>query len=235
MSLTKESCERCWLPPDNGEVLCRKCAGTKKNQIHWIRYHEPSSECRVFRDLINTNSYHGAALPENCIQCCNFLLEVVHWIDPLKQSIRITSHYRLHRLFKREFERRREDLLDYITSLLALFIDDIPICKRVLSAFLEISPGKEKWLLEELVQRPVLYQILLADTLMIPYHLTEDFFGHFEDTSIWWAFWETMPASTKRRIRFRCLKIKEELVEKTWAPHRVLAWCVDQLDGDWSH
>ena len=34
-----------------------------------------------------------------------------------------------------------------------------------------------------------------------------------------------MPASTKRHIRFRCLTFKEELLEKTWHPDRVLNWC----------
>jgi hypothetical protein len=125
----------------------------------------------------------------------------------------------------KELEERRDALLDYITNLLELFTGDTETSRRLINALLSASNGREKWILEELVQRPILYTILLAEPLHIPYHLTEDFYGYYEEIEQWWGFWEKMPASTRRRIRFRCLSFKEELLEKTWHPDRVLNWC----------
>ena len=137
--------------------------------------------------------------------------------------IKSTTFNNLIQLFNTE----KDALLDYITNLLTLFVDDHETSKRIISALLSLSYGKEKWMLEELVQRPILYKIFLNEPLLIPYHLTEDFYGYFEDVDVWWTFWEKMPAATRRRIRFRCMKIKEELLEKTWHPSRVLKWCLD--------
>lgn len=223
MSLTKKSCEHCWLPPDKDNTLCRKCRGINQTEFYWIRYHTPSADCKNFRSLIVSDTYYSAALPEKCIHCCNFLTGFPKWADALKMVIKSTTFNNLIQLFNTE----KDALLDYITNLLTLFVDDHETSKRIISALLSLSYGKEKWMLEELVQRPILYKIFLNEPLLIPYHLTEDFYGYFEDVDVWWTFWEKMPAATRRRIRFRCMKIKEELLEKTWHPSRVLKWCLD--------
>ena len=232
MSLSKEECSKCWLPPEKGKTLCRRCSVVEYNEIKWVRYHTPSPDCKTFRSRINSNTYYSSVLPEECIQCCNFILENPTWLSPLKNFIINTPHDKLTRLFIKNIERK-DALLEYISNLLAVFIGDVDMCRRILNALLNAFAGKEKWILEELVQRPTLYHMFLRDPLLIPYHLTEDFFGHFEEIDVWWPLWEKMPASTKRRIRFRCMQFKDELIEKTWAPNRVLAWCIDELDGAW--
>ena len=227
MSLCKDECASagCWLPPQPNKTICRKCDIKDLHQIQWIRYHTPSTVCKKYRDLILSDTYFGSALPEDCIQCCNFLIQFPIWAAPLKIHIKQSSHDKLTNLFMKELEERREALLDYITNLLELFTGDTETSRRLINALLSASNGREKWILEELVQRPILYSILLTEPLHIPYHLTEDFYGYYEAIEQWWGFWEKMPASTKRHIRFRCLTFKEELLEKTWHPDRVLNWC----------
>ena len=234
MSLVDKSCEKCWLPPQRGSTLCRKCDVLETNYIKWVRYHEPTPNCKLFCESINSKKYCGPALPEECIECCNFLLGVPTWIYALKNCIKNSSHDRLTVVFSKNITARRHALLDYVSNLLETFIgDNTDMCRRILNALLDASHGKQIWILEELVQRPILYPILLAEPLLIPYHLTEDFYGYFQDADVWWTFWEKMPASTKRRIRFRCMTFKEELIEKTWEPKRVLAWCIGDIDEMW--
>ena len=230
MSLQKDECayDGCWLPPQPASTLCRNCNLKTKEipTIKWIRYHTPSPiVCKRYRALIHSDTYFGSAFSEDCIQCCNFLIEIPKWIDPLKNYIIRTPHDKLTHLFMSEIEERREALLDYVTNLLILFIKDPITSKRILNALVSASNGREKWILEELVQRPIFYSIVLAEPLRIPEHLTEDFYGYYETIEEWWGFWEKMPASTKRHIRFRCMKFKEELLEKTWEPSRVSKWC----------
>lgn len=240
MSLVKEECERCWLPPQTGKLLCRKCTDKSQHEVKWIRYHQPSSDCKQFRSLILSDSYYGAALPENCIECCNFLLSIHKWVDAVKICISVRRHEEIVILFRRELENRRDALLEYVSNLLSQFIEDLPMCKRILTGLIDASNGRTNWILEELVQRPASYPSLLQSPILIPYYLTEDFFEQIEDMNIWWALWEKMPAATMRRIRFRCMKIKGELLEKTWAPSRVLKWCIDfeesgSINADWLH
>ena len=122
MSLTKETCEKCWLPPDTGKTLCRKCTDKPQEGIHWIRYHHPSPACNKFRRLILSGKYYGSALPEDCIQCSNFLLGIEGWKRIMRDCIVFYSHDKMTILFRREIDHRRDALLEYISNILSEFI-----------------------------------------------------------------------------------------------------------------
>jgi hypothetical protein len=240
MSLIKETCEKCWLPPDTGKTLCRKCTEKPQEGIQWIRYHRPSSSCKKFRALILSGKYFGSALPEDCIHCSNFLLSMDGWKQIMKDCVIFYPHEKITTLFRREIDCRKDALLDYISNLLSQFIDETVICRRILNALMDAANGRKNWILEELVQQPISYPSILSSPILIPYYLTEDFFESIEDMNVWWTFWEKMPEAARRRIRFRCMTFKEELLEKTWAPSRVKNWCLDvdevfEIKRNWSH
>ena len=231
MSLQKDSCERCWLPPCVGETLCRKCRGAPPHELsRWIRYHTTSPEgCSRYRKIINEESYYGSAIPQDCLHCCNFILRLGNtaWTAALKQHIRQTSHHDLATILVGNLERTKDAVLEYVDALLEFHQADHLTCKKIVNALIYASNNRANWILEELVLRPTVLDAVLFTPIKLPLHIPEDLYGHFAELEHWWAFWEKIPAAAQRRVKFRCLKIKEELTEKTWAPERVLRWCVD--------
>lgn len=229
MSLIQESCSDCWLPPLPNSELCRLCTGKKipYNSIKWVLYHTPSAECKEFRKIIYDDSYYGSALPENCIQCYSFLTSQTKWIDCIRENIRQQSYTKLCRMLSWLPEEKREDILEYVSNVLLLIKDNAEVCKKIINVLVHLFKGKEMWILEELVQRPHLYGFLINKPILLPSYLTEDFYGYFENSDVWMQFWEKMQASTKRRVRFRCMIYKEELMAVAWHPTRVLKWCID--------
>lgn len=229
MSFINESCSQCWLPPLPDSTRCRLCTQKKIpfNSLPWVLYHTPSTNCKEFRKLIHENTYYGSVLPENCIQCYSFLTTQLSWIHNIRLNLAQQTYAKLFRMFTHVANERREALLDYITMILDLSKDDTELCKKITQALIHVFKGKEVWILEELVQRPWLYSLLIHQPIQIPDYLQEDFFGFFENTEAWWAFWEKMHDSTKRRIRFRCLTYKDELLAVAWHPRRVFKWCLD--------
>ena len=131
MSLTKDTCEKCWLPPEIGKKICRKCTSKPHSRISWIRYHRPSSTCKEFRRLILSSEYYGSVLPEDCIHCSNFLLGIEGWKRIMKDSIIFYPHDKITILFRREIDCRRDALLDYVSNLLTEFIDETQTCRRI--------------------------------------------------------------------------------------------------------
>jgi hypothetical protein len=130
-------------------------------------------------------------------------------------------------LFADALSTKKDAVLEYVHSLLALHYTDEITSKKIMNALIYASNGRVLWILEEFVQRPIYYGSLLASPLKIPDHVTYDLHGHFTQTEAWWTFWESMREASLRRIRFRCMKYKDELMEKTWMPTRVLDWCMD--------
>jgi hypothetical protein len=124
-------------------------------------------------------------------------------------------------------EDKKGLLLDYVDNLLEIHQADVITCKKIVTALVYASNNRDTWILEELVLRPTMLDAVLFAPIQLPHHIPEDLYGHFAELEEWWAFWEKIPAAAQRRVKFRCLKIKEELTEKTWEPGRVLKWCVD--------
>jgi hypothetical protein len=124
-------------------------------------------------------------------------------------------------------ERTKDAVLEYVDALLEFHQADHLTCKKIVNALIYASNNRANWILEELVLRPTVLDAVLFTPIKLPLHIPEDLYGHFAELEHWWAFWEKIPAAAQRRVKFRCLKIKEELTEKTWAPERVLRWCVD--------
>lgn len=230
MSLQKDACERCWLPPLAGETLCRKCRGAPPHELsRWIRYHNSADGCPRYRKLIADDTYYGSVIPQECLHCCNFLLQLGQpsWTAALKQHIIQVSHHELAALFKQSLEKKKDAVLEYVDRLLEFHQADTLTCHKIVNALISASNNRASWVLEELILRPTSIHSVLFAPIQLPSHIPEDIYGHFPGMEEWWAFWERMPAAAQRRVRFRCLKYKEELMEKTWAPERVLNWCMD--------
>lgn len=236
MSLQKDSCERCWLPPSPSETLCRKCKLAERKSAppcelsRWIRYHTPSQGgCSIYRKVITDDTYYGCVIPQDCLHCCCFLLQTGRpaWTTALKQHIIQISHHELATLFMQNLERKRDAVLEYVDTLLDFHQSDMITCKKIVNALISASNNRASWVLEELVLRPLSLDNVLFPPIQLPSHIPEDFYGHFPNLEGWWVFWERMPAAAQRRVKFRCLKYKEELLEKTWAPERVRDWCMD--------
>ena len=138
MSLQKDSCERCWLPPCVGDTLCRKCRGVPPHELsRWIRYHTTSPEgCTRYRKIINEERYYGSAIPQDCLHCCNFILRLGNtaWTAALKQHIRQTSHHDLATILVGNLERTKDAVLDYVDALLEFHQADHLTCKKIVNA-----------------------------------------------------------------------------------------------------
>lgn len=222
MSLKKESCQNCWLPPLDNSALCRKCSVSETLDDGWIRYHTPSSEsCRKLRAL--AQSYKGVVVPERCIQCCAFVaMQNENWLTAVKAYITMTP--RLDTVILDNQSYSREGLLEALSVLMTAFT---PLSLKICNTLKLCNPGHVYWILEELILRPQFYGALLDTPLRIPPHMSEDLWETFPDVEGWWSFWEKIPVKVKRRISFRCMTFKEELLEKTWHPDRVARWCFD--------
>ena len=243
MSLVKGSCERCWLPPLPHESLCRKCRGAPPHELSkWIRYHTPSpTDCCKYRKILNEDSYYGSVIPQECLSCCNFILgfNSSAWTTALKQHIYQITHNELALLFMQNIEDKKDLLLDYVDNLLELHQADVTTCKKIVNALVYASNNRDGWILEELVLRPSRLHVFLFPPIQLLPHIPEDLYGQYTTLEEWWIFWEKIPSAAQRRIRFRCLKYKDELIETTWSPERVLSWCVDiatkyDIRGAWS-
>lgn len=234
MSLHKGSCENCWLPPLEGDTLCRKCKVVPLDISAWIRYHIPSPEdCSKYRKIIDANTYFGSALPQKCIHCCKYILENSSvWASAIKHFTYHISEIDLCALFAESLHKKKEAVLEYADALLKVHYNDRFTCRKIVETLVYASNGRALWILEELVQRPAAYEELLETPSRIPYHISYDFHGHLDDKDaavkeVLTKFWNSMRESTLRRIRFRCMNYKEELIEKTWHPKRVVNWCMD--------
>lgn len=260
MSLAKENCLRCWLPPLTNHTLCRKCAKQSKSQLPvkvfeknepaaltaWIRNHTSSPEqCKAFRKFINGKLYYGTAVPEECLYCCGFLfslnpeefpneraaLQLVLMTTPIEMLT-----YRFHLWIHED----RDAFLTYMAELLDWFVErDERLCGRLVNAMLQaVDKPRRMWILEELVQRPSSYDLFLNKKEFIPSFCSHNFWQTEQSDEEWMEFWKKMRESSKRRIRFHCLRFKEELIARTWHPDRFFDWCLDiqelrQFQQDW--
>jgi hypothetical protein len=232
MSLQKDTCKLCWLPPDDAD-LCRKCKGRAEPPLLWkIRYHQNSSFCSIFKELIRRGGNTGIAFPEECVSCCSFLIQREPWKNTIIYWWCMQSYSSLLSAFQIWMRCGREDTLDYIAAVLELLPNDSVTAKKIVSALvaesvIRVGPSGRHWVLESLAQRPYAFGSFMQTPLVIPSHVTEDFWGYLENQEEWWAFWETSKRSVERKIRFRCLAYKEELLARAWAPERMKS-CMDE-------
>ena len=234
MSLSKETCKLCWLPPDDSG-LCRKCKGREEPSLLWkIRFHRDSF-CKTFRDLLRTGDYKGVAFPEECVQCCQYLLPQEKWKELILLWWRVQSYTTLVSIIGIWFLKNREDALDYCASVMELLAatleDPAPVSKKIVSALVAVAvkrvgPSGRAWILQELAQRPSAFGAFMQIPIVLPAYLTENFWEYIEDHDEWWALWEKTKKDVDRKIRFRCLAYKEELLAYAWAPER-MHMCID--------
>lgn len=263
MSLLKSRCENCWLPPLEHKPRCRKCdtkcsfvshvkhkVSLEKNepakQIAWIRNHVTSPDhCRAFRKFITSKLYYGNAIPEECQHCCAFLFSLNPEEYPTERAalllcLLVTPIEVVAHRFGEWIHENRDAFLSYFSELLSYYSErDERLCGKLVNALLQsVGTSKRLWILEELAQRPSSYGLFLQKKGYIPDYCSYSFWQTDEES--WWSFWEKMVPSTQRRIRFRCLRFKEELMQKTWHPDRFIQWCISEqerkeMDGRWSN
>lgn len=240
-SFSKVSCLHCWLPPQENSQLCRKCTQRfaepttptliGSTQVEWIRYHTSSpNDCRAYRLALKENRIRTHVIPEECLYCSAFLLKNPRYASPhasILSSLQTNSCAHWTRKFTLWFQENREEVFEFSATALEILYENQQTCLKLLTALLNtIGPAKKLWILEELVLRPPSLQHILNVPSRIPPHISPDFWGAmtFEE---YWLFWQAMPSAAKRRLKFRCLRYKEELMAITWHPDRFLVWCSD--------
>jgi hypothetical protein len=236
-SFSKESCLHCWLPPQEDSKLCRTCTRlfTEKappSEVEWIRYHTSNPiECKKYQRALQKNEIKTHVIPEECLNCCLYLLKHPNHIaahSMILSLLSVNSHDFLMERFKTWYHENREVFFEFIVCALGLMWRDEAAQKKILNATIQAgSEQKRRWILEELVCYPPALEYMLHSSPRIAPHLSFTMFGLFERFEEAWAFWESMIPAAKRRIRFRCLRYKEELMARTWHPHRFLVWCSD--------
>jgi hypothetical protein len=234
MSLVKTECENCWLPPEENSKICRKCRGTPyPSDVELIRYYiHTIPECKKFRNLVLNPTYTSSVLPENCISCQHFLVRLYPEHKGLSSSMAWwfikTPMNTLQDFFTYWIKERRQALMLYLYDVIPLLNQHPATCKKIIEA-LTLSVPKEKirWILHEYVIQPAAYQELLKDPFVLPSHCSENFWGYFEEFEAWWSFWQEIPAILRKKILFRCMTYREELLSRTWHPDRCKEWCFD--------
>lgn len=244
MSLCKESCKKCWLPPDKASEFCRNCKGPSPlSEIARIRFKKHTKEdCVFFKEKLLDTKFTGNCFAEDCLQCSYYIVKGAGVNEIHKRAFHFL--YSIHScdiLIERirGFLKKNHDLtLDFITELLYASHEDDTTSKKILTALVAAS-GKRKWILQELILRPVNLGFLLANPMIIPGPFSENLWGYMETFEDWWSFWEETRVAAKRKVKFRTLLWKEELMIMTWHPDHFVKWCLDieeyaELISDWS-
>ena len=171
-------------------------------------------------------------IPEECLYCSVFLLKAPRHVLPhtmILKSLTTNSHDYFLALFQEWYQENRAELLEFVTTALSYTWEDEGASSKLVKALIHaIGESKKGWVLEELTLHPQSFPHILHSSLRIPPHLTFTFWGIFATFEEAWSFWESMLPAAKRRIHFRCLRFKEELIARAWHPDRFLAWCSDQ-------
>ena len=246
-SLSKLSCVHCWLPPQENSTLCRKCtmrfADTKPQdptQVEWIRYHTSNPlECQNYRRCLQENRIKTHVIPEDCLYCSTYLLKNSRFQTP-HAAILQTIHHESCSFWTSKFIRwqseNRDELFEFVATALDILYDTHSTCLKLLTALLySFGDSKKKWVLEELVLRPSAIQHVLHPLPRTPSHIHPQFWGYMEEFEEYWRFWESMIPAAKRRLKFRSLRYKEELMARAWHPDRFLAWCSDVEEREECH
>jgi hypothetical protein len=233
MSLAKNTCEKCWLPPEEESSLCRRCRGaTPKHEIAKIRFQHAKEDCELFRKKIKDHSFFSPCFPEECVSCMYHLFTDPGISDEWKKFA--TYHIyimqtpnQIEQRFKQWLKKSHELTLEVMIQSLFYLHEDAYTSKKIIGLLVEAS-GKKNWILQELVLRPQNLGFLLANPMILPGPFHEDLWGYFESFEEWWAFWQDCIRAAKRKIKFRSLIWKEELIAMTWHPDRFMTWCLDQ-------
>lgn len=202
------------------------------SQVEWIRYHSSMpTECRAYRIALKENKVATHVIPEECMYCSTFLLTSPRYTLPytaILQYLRFSSHEMLLQKFRPWFLENREQLFEFIATALNILFEDSQTCFKILNAVID-SAGKSKkrWVLEGIALRPYTLHSILNSTPTLPFHMSYNFWGVMDSFEEYWPFWESMLPAAKRKIRFRTLRYKEELMAKAWHPSRFLEWCSD--------
>lgn len=203
-----------------------------------VKDHQPGDLCcRGFRAMVSKRLYTERVFPEGCSGCALalYLSSPEVYLAPLLDIFIYRGG--LSGLFFKKNGRQKEEMLSFVHEILwlpkdALFFDEAEADEKRKAILLTLRESVQhgESLLEELVLRPENYPFLLAN----PPIIMECYLDLvFEDPEERWAFCSRVCQKFVKRVEMRCLLIKEELMEKTWAPGRVIPWCfsVDEKES----
>lgn len=196
--------------------------------------------CRAFRIMLMKGLYKERIFPEGCSGCAHalYLSNPEVYLAPLL-DIFIYKHGFSVYFFKKNGRpgRQKDEMLSFVHEVLwlpkdTLFFDEVEADKKRRSILVALRESVQHGdsLLEELVLRPENYPLLLAN----PPVVVECYLDLiFEDPEERWSFSSRARQKFVKRVEMRCALFKEELIEKTWEPSRVLSWCfsVDEMES----
>ena len=206
-----------------------------------VKDHQPGDLCcRGFRAMVRGGVYKERIVPEACSGCALalYLSSPEVYLAPLL-DIFIYRDGLSGLFFKKNGKpgQQKEEMLSFVHEILwlpkdALFFEEVDADAKRRSILLTLRDSVQhgESLLKELVLRPENYPFLLAN----PPIVMECYLDLvFEDPEERWAFCSKVQEKFVKRVEMRCRVIKEELMEKTWAPGRVIPWCfsVDEKES----
>lgn len=241
MSLTKEACAKCWLPPLKGSSLCRPCRGKEEpSVIERIRYHK-DTDCKLFRKLLHTTEYYGNCVPEECLSCSFYIIKLPEaqrgWKTHFLYFYLMQSCDTLSRNFQTWYVKNRGLTLDFIRELLIYFREDYVMTRKIVRSLINIADNTE-WMLIELIFAPCNFSHAFVKERVMPYPFTYNFWSSLPEFENIETFLTKAHEHARRKVKFRTLSFKEELMQKTWHPDRFIEWCIDEeerndLGVDW--
>jgi hypothetical protein len=225
-------------------VLKERKPGYWGHVLREIRFHkEPhSTTCQALRRLLDQDLFHEIVIPEECLECMYSCVTKAYadYSNLAIGHLFYSDKDKLTTIFERHLRTKggRESLLNYINFMLWISNSQeymTPTAsKRVIDVLTEAvhvhHPSNKQWILEELVQRPENWQFFLSSPSMIPGNYTETMFDTFTDFEVWWNFWQRVNTSVRKKLEFRYLALKDELLAVAWDVERVRDWCLDIED-----
>jgi hypothetical protein len=191
--------------------------------------------CKGFRAVLRKGLYKEGIFPEGCAGCALalYLSSPEAYLLPML-DIYIYRSRDYHLFFKNNGKPgvQKDEMLSFVHELLwipkeTLFFEEADADEKRKSILLALKESVHHgdYLLEELVLRPENYPFLLANPPTVQECYLELV---YEDPEKRWAFCSRVRDKFVKRVEMRCRIFKEELMEKTWDPSRVIPWCFSQ-------
>lgn len=187
--------------------------------------------------MLRAGLYKERVFPEGCAGCALalYLSNPDVYILPMLDAY--IYRPRAYDYFFKANIGKRDEMLSFVHEILwlpkdTLFfeVEEADEKRKTILLALRDSVKNGDRLLEELALRPENYPFLLAN----PPTLQECYLDLvYEDPEERWAFCARVRDKFVKRVEMRCGVFKEELMEKTWAPSRVIPWCfsVDEKES----
>lgn len=193
---------------------------------HAIR-HKPSARCAIYRQWFKDRKLKrepiATDLPLHCWDCISWILRQKTMLDLYQAFIRcITSSQSISASLKSLAASEKTSLVD---SMVSLELKGKPHAARVLfRAFhtYQKNDSLSESILVSFFSHPAMIQRFFLEPTLLTDYLPFSMRSNNSES--------TYQKKVLQAVRKRNWVFKEDLMIKTWAPHRLFAWCFDLED-----